>query len=253
MEFSFDIDQVLQPDARGISIISPNKTYFKRRELNEIIDRIGGSSSRAQGLGSVITTAIRFFSSNDNKLYIKSENRKVIGFLKTGYRRLFYSDYIGKTRELYPLCLLDFYVHEDFQRVGYGKELYELFIQSDNINPSKIAIDRPSQKLLSFMKRHYGLADYIPQNNNFIVYRQFFSHDFATKCRENPPAERKAIAKSGPPRNGECREPVAYERKAQKKAPNANVYVSVPPWATSSHLISNTTTSSHYGSYNSVS
>ena len=98
----------------------------------------------------------------------------MVGILKTGSRKLFYTDGIGKILELSPVCLLDFYVHESYQRSGYGKELYEYMLRAENTSPSRIAIDRPSQKLIGFMRKHYGLADFVPQNNNYVIYRQYF-------------------------------------------------------------------------------
>lgn len=38
----------------------------------------------------------------------------------------------------------------------------------------KLAIDRPSEKFLSFMNKYYGLTDIIPQNNKFVVFEGFF-------------------------------------------------------------------------------
>lgn len=51
-------------------------------------------------------------------------------------------------------------------------------LQYENIEPNKIAYDRPSNKLLSFLKKHYDLEDFIPQNNNFVIYRDFFSRNY---------------------------------------------------------------------------
>lgn len=44
----------------------------------------------------------------------------------------------------------------------------------EKIEPNKIAYDKPSPKLLGFLKKYYGLVDYIPQNNNFVVYNSYF-------------------------------------------------------------------------------
>jgi alpha-tubulin N-acetyltransferase 1 len=41
-------------------------------------------------------------------------------------------------------------------------------------HPAKLAYDRPSEKLIGFLKKHYGLVKYIPQNNNFVVFNQYF-------------------------------------------------------------------------------
>jgi alpha-tubulin N-acetyltransferase 1 len=41
--------------------------------------------------------------------------------LKTGVKKLFIRDEIGNVKEISPLCVLDFYVHENQQRNGHGK------------------------------------------------------------------------------------------------------------------------------------
>lgn len=38
----------------------------------------------------------------------------------------------------------------------------------------KFGYDRPSIKLLKFMKKHYNLSYFVPQTNNFVVYTVFF-------------------------------------------------------------------------------
>lgn len=71
-------------------------------------------------------------------------------------------------------CLLDFYIHESRQRAGLGKILFEAMLQYENIRPEELAIDRPSEKLMGFMRKHYGLSETIPQMNNFVIYSGFF-------------------------------------------------------------------------------
>lgn len=77
-------------------------------------------------------------------------------------------------KEVQPLCVLDFYVHESVQRRGIGKELFEAMLAAEEIKPDRLAYDRPSPKLLGFLKKHYNLKNYIPQNNNFVIYSQYF-------------------------------------------------------------------------------
>ena len=69
---------------------------------------------------TVITTYSKCVNENQ-KIFFKCENNKVLGFLKIGYWKLFHYDSSGKIRELIPLCVLDFYVHESVQRGGVGK------------------------------------------------------------------------------------------------------------------------------------
>jgi alpha-tubulin N-acetyltransferase 1 len=52
---------------------------------------------------------------------MKADGQKVFGILKVGSRNLFYHDSRGSVKELKPLCVLDFYVHESVQRLGIGK------------------------------------------------------------------------------------------------------------------------------------
>lgn len=46
--------------------------------------------------------------------------------------------------------------------------------QEENIRPVKLAIDRPSEKFLAFLSKHYALTKIIPQNNKFVVFQGFF-------------------------------------------------------------------------------
>jgi hypothetical protein len=46
----------------------------------------------------------------------------------------------------------------------------------ENIEPRKLAYDRPSEKLLNFLSRHYQLKNYVSQNNNFVVYKAYFEN-----------------------------------------------------------------------------
>jgi alpha-tubulin N-acetyltransferase 1 len=43
---------------------------------------------------------------------MKIEGKKALGFLKVGEKKLFYRNYSGVVKEINPVCVLDFYVHE---------------------------------------------------------------------------------------------------------------------------------------------
>jgi alpha-tubulin N-acetyltransferase 1 len=75
---------------------------------------------------------MKLFNS-DNKLYIKVDGNKAIGFLKVGKRNLFIRSDNGAIKEIKPLCVLDFYVHESVQRGGQGKVLFDLMLATENI------------------------------------------------------------------------------------------------------------------------
>ena len=42
-------------------------------------------------------------------------------------------------------------------------------LQAEGLTPEKLGYDRPSEKLIGFLGKNYGLKKYIPQNNNFVV------------------------------------------------------------------------------------
>jgi len=112
--------------------------------------------------------------SSDNKMFIRASGNKVIGFIKTGTRKLFYRGMGGQIKEIKPLCVLDFYVHESQQRGGHGKALFDIMLQYENITADKLAYDRPSEKLIAFCSKYFGLKSYVPQNNNFVVFDAYF-------------------------------------------------------------------------------
>ena len=47
-------------------------------------------------------------------------------------------------------------------------------LKFENVKPANLAYDRPSPKLISFLKKHYSLVNFTPQNNNFVVFSDYF-------------------------------------------------------------------------------
>lgn len=123
---------------------------------------------------------------------MKVEGNKALGFIKIGVKQLFHRDLLGNIKKINPLCVLDFYVHESLQRCGIGKQIFEKMLGLEGKNPENLAIDRPSQKFLNFLKKHYGLVNYIPQNNNFVIFQQYFEPP-----RPRSKGNRETLAKMG--------------------------------------------------------
>ncbi|KAI9352730.1 touch receptor neuron protein Mec-17-domain-containing protein, partial [Obelidium mucronatum] len=98
---------------------------------------------------------------------------KAIGLLKVGVKNLFVSDEYGRQIQISPLCVLDFYVHESMQRTGNGKKLFDYMLSNENTTAGHLAYDKPSPKMVSFLRKHYSLTDHIPQANNYMIFRQF--------------------------------------------------------------------------------
>ena len=178
MEFNFDCVQSLGCDENGFAILEgsyqnrivPGYILF----VKEILNSMGEASSRAQQLNTTITSAHKFFISN-HRIFIKAEQNKVLGFIKVGAKKLFLRDRNFNYHEVNTLCVLDFYVHESTQRRGIGKQLFDFMLKFEKKTPNELAYDRPSPKLLSFLRKYFGLDDFIQQNNNYVVFDDFFS------------------------------------------------------------------------------
>ncbi|XP_074872421.1 alpha-tubulin N-acetyltransferase 1 isoform X2 [Carettochelys insculpta] len=196
MEFPFDVDallgeritavdQRLQPPGRRGSGYTAAHRADLQQQLMTIIDEMGKASAKAQNLPAPITSASRM-QTNHHVLYILKDNEvktagkgAIIGFLKVGYKKLFLLDRQGAHNEVEPLCVLDFYIHESLQRHGYGKELFQYVLQRERVQPHQLAVDRPSEKLLCFLRKHYNLRGTIPQVNNFVIFEGFFADQHA--------------------------------------------------------------------------
>ncbi|CAD6232893.1 GSCOCG00007035001-RA-CDS [Cotesia congregata] len=187
MDFKFNVNRLLPRKINKVThTLIPEDFRGDRREYNEsqrqisrILDDMGEASAMAQGLSKPITSALKL-RDTDHIVYLLVDSAgneglgSVVGLLKTGSKNLFMFDEAGAYFQLQPRCILDFYVHESKQRMGFGKDLYEFMLVEERIRPVKLAIDRPSDKFLRFLRRHYDLEEVIPQNNKFVVFRGFF-------------------------------------------------------------------------------
>uniref|UniRef100_A0A4X1VJE4 Alpha-tubulin N-acetyltransferase 1 n=1 Tax=Sus scrofa TaxID=9823 RepID=A0A4X1VJE4_PIG len=197
MEFPFDVDalfperitvldQHLRPPARRPGTTTPARVDLQQ-QIMTIIDELGKASAKAQHLPAPITSASRM-QSNRHVMYILKDTSArpagkgaIVGFLKVGYKKLFVLDDREAHNEVEPLCILDFYIHESLQRHGHGRELFQHMLQKERVEPHQLAIDRPSQKLLKFLNKHYNLETTVPQVNNFVIFEGFFAHQHR-KC-----------------------------------------------------------------------
>uniref|UniRef100_A0A673SQH7 Alpha-tubulin N-acetyltransferase 1 n=1 Tax=Suricata suricatta TaxID=37032 RepID=A0A673SQH7_SURSU len=199
MEFPFDVDallperitvldQHLRPPARRPGTTTPARIDLQQ-QIMTIVDELGKASAKAQHLPAPITSASRM-QSNRHVMYVLKDTSArpagkgaIIGFLKVGYKKLFVLDDREAHNEVEPLCILDFYIHESLQRHGHGQELFHYMLQKERVEPHQLAIDRPSQKLLKFLNKHYNLETTVPQVNNFVIFEGFFAH-------QHPPARK---------------------------------------------------------------
>ncbi|XP_068149338.1 alpha-tubulin N-acetyltransferase 1 isoform X2 [Drosophila tropicalis] len=191
VDFRFDIKPLFpQSIIKVTSNLLPHTFRGDRRQcldatskMSEIIDRLGQLSATSQGLSKPVTTAQRLRMSENQTIYLLADsnaghNGAVIGLLKVGTKDLYLFDETGQTRKVEQApSILDFYVHESRQRSGLGKRLFETMLKEEHWTPIKCSVDRPSEKLLAFLAKHYGLQRTIPQANNFVLYEGFFNNN----------------------------------------------------------------------------
>ncbi|CAF0800362.1 unnamed protein product [Adineta steineri] len=237
MEFPFDINTVLQQEITilnsDLQILNYGQTsrIFASDKLTSIIDAVGDASYKAQGLPGAITST-RKFRISDHRLYlIKNPNDhnnlgSVVGLLKVGTKSLYVHDSHGQVHERTPLCLLDFYVSENKQRSGYGKKLFEAMLQFEKCSAYELAIDRPSQKCLGFLQKHYNLSAPIRQVNNFVVFSGFFNRAPTLQGRKSS-ASRQFHDNNAPVDNFRRQEVSSWllpSEKQRQQQPNRQLY-----------------------------
>ncbi|RZF44240.1 hypothetical protein LSTR_LSTR003880 [Laodelphax striatellus] len=188
MEFRFKLSEFLNGEVSKIDKnLLPDTFSGDRRAaakcigyVSEIIDSMGIASAHAQGVKPI--TSAEKLRNSDYNLYLLADleanngNGTVVGILKVGRKNLYVLDVMGKTHEKKCLCILDFFIYESSQRKGYGKWLFDHMLHEENILPQEMAIDKPSEKFLAFLFKHYGLQTIIPQSNNFIIFEGFFDY-----------------------------------------------------------------------------
>ena len=184
MEIPDDILNLLNIDNNGIAIIESSIIkYINNSEeyfLSEILNSLGQSSNIERHLYKPITTSETFFNSeNIKKIVLKIDKNIIIGFILYGYRPIFLrNEYNLKYFSKILLTVNDFYVYRPYQRMNYGKELFDKLIQIENIKPVSMAFEFPNKAIINFLYKHYGINNPINQINNIITYFNFSDNSF---------------------------------------------------------------------------
>ena len=55
--------------------------------------------------------------------------------------------------------------------------MFSEILSEEKIEPKKMAFERPNPKFLNFLNQYYGLNDYVPQNNNYVVFKDYFKEE----------------------------------------------------------------------------
>eukprot|EP00397_Hematodinium_sp_SG-2012_P044247 GEMP01049379.1.p1 GENE.GEMP01049379.1~~GEMP01049379.1.p1 ORF type:complete len:301 (+),score=42.99 GEMP01049379.1:67-969(+) len=182
MEFTFDVQRLFGDPPRGVVCLEGRKlgsqgasSSSRDCQFREVIDTMGAQSAKAQKLQHTISSFRRLLNS-DQRLYMKVDRSRAVGYIKVGPKRLFIATR-QSIAEIEPLCVLDFYVHESVQRQGEGQILFQYMLDNEQKSAHQLGYDKPSAKFMKFLSSRYSLCDYIPQNNNFVVFSKYFAED----------------------------------------------------------------------------
>lgn len=224
MEFPFDVAALLgaPPDCEEPFVGRIDEDFmhgYAARPLCDVLDLMGKASAVAQGLRKPVTVGTPHLSGQ--RVYLMAQGAVALGLLKVGEKRLFVappalanqrasSGVQDALREINPLCALDFYVHESCQRGGFGRRIFDAMLRQEGQSPAKMAFDRPSPKLIGFLAKHFELIRYRPQNNNYVVFDDFFLDEAPARVGGDSRWQR------GPPSAG--RAPGAARRSAPQES-----------------------------------
>lgn len=202
VDFNFNVNEIFREEITAVGsdlipsgYLGTRNHSLVQQQVAAVLDVMGEASAKAQGLKTAITSGSKFRSTEGQTAYILVDRNgnqglgSVIGLLKVGRKKLFLLDELGKPNELVPQCVLDFYVAESRQRAGCGSRLFQHMLREERADPRYLAVDRPSIKLISFLRKHYGLVNTIPQVNNYVIFSGFFHNRPADPCS---PVPRKA-------------------------------------------------------------
>ena len=96
---------------------------------------------------------------------------------------------------------------EGYQRGGFGQRLFETMLQSEGVQAERLGYDRPSPKLINFLRKHFGLVQYQPQANHFVVFDKYWTQ----------PMRRSSLASGGSfARLSKLPQPAPYVPKVQQ-------------------------------------
>ena len=136
----------------------------------------------------------------------------LFGYLKLGTKSLYLTPSLrSPLRSVSDVqCVLDFYVDTSLQRSGVGRALFgtmlkDVFLLPDDDDvvvvaaaagegnenkerggPERLAYDRPSDMMLPFLRRHFGMEDGFWNSNNYVTFGEGF-----WVGRETPDAGKK--------------------------------------------------------------
>jgi len=185
VEFNFHLKDIFKNEINKITsndLKAGSDQLVITNRIGEVINALGVLSAYAQNLKLPITSLEKLQKTSDQTIYIlvdlNTGKGRAIGFLKIGFKDLYLFDSSGHRHfEEKTSVILDFFIHNSFQRRGCGKKLFDHMLKEEHLDIKKVCVDKPSTKMLSFLNKNYNLVETIEQGNNFVLYRGFFGKE----------------------------------------------------------------------------
>lgn len=76
----------------------------------------------------------------------------------------------------------------------HGAVSLQHMLAAERVQPAQLAYDRPSPKLLAFLRKHYALTAHVPQPNNFVVFDAYFTENWTRVPLAGQPGAAAAVA-----------------------------------------------------------
>jgi hypothetical protein len=202
MEFSFNCEQLFNSsDNQGITIIDSSKDRAvgkvtpKMTQIYKIIDEMGEASTKVRLL-LVETWFIRLRSFHlrlhlpRNSLRQKAKeftwwliNTIALASWKLAKGICSSETKLGLSKRSNPFVYLTSTFMNPVKEMELARYshplltfqlLFEKMLEKERIAPPKLGYDKPSEKLLGFLRKHYYLKNYVPQSNNYVVFSAYF-------------------------------------------------------------------------------
>jgi len=154
----------LMRDSSVSSVASFDEQDASTKYLPKIIDMLGEMISQIQDSPTITMTYNKFIKKDYNKMYIKADLHKIYGFLLVKIK-----DSINK-KEKPEILIKDFFVYETVQRTGVGHSIFEYMLDMEEIQPAQLLFKNPTEPMLSFLEKHYGLASPIPAYKDYVKF-----------------------------------------------------------------------------------
>ena len=95
---------------------------------------------------------------------------KWVGYISTVDIKFSFPIFDDRRMYIESTCILDFYIHEDWQRKGHGTQLMSYMMKVKKIKPRQLSLYQPSKSMLRFMKKNYGLTERLKESLDVYTY-----------------------------------------------------------------------------------